>query len=89
MGVPIFTIYDTTKCLHVTNVTTSLLKNSNLDEYICTDNNDVIFKINNYIYNPNLKKEISTKFLEGKVCDKVLYTRSLEKLFTELFNKHK
>lgn len=87
MGVPVFTIYDTEKCLHISNVTVSLLKNSNMDKYVCTDCNDLISKVNNYI--PCSKQSIRGKFVNGKVCDKESYTRKLETLFIDLFNRHK
>lgn len=94
MGVPMLTMYDTTTCYHCTNVTTSLLKNSDLDYYVCSSEDDLVNKIIELQSKPvefwsNLKKETRSKFLTGKVCNKGLYLQNLTKMLVGLYDMHK
>lgn len=84
MGVPVLTIYNKDN-FHVSNVSASILKNSDLDFYICSDEEDLISKLNNLSIN---KQEVRKKFLEGKVCNQDLHVKNLETLFTDLYIKH-
>lgn len=84
MGVPVFTIYNTELCCHVSNVTTSLLINSDLSEYVCHNQDEMIQKINAHTYNSNLKETVREKFLSGKVCNKCEYAKNLDTAFEQL-----
>lgn len=94
MGVPILTIYDSETCFHCTNVTSSILKNSNLDYFVCSSPDEVLSKIVDLQSKPkqfwsNFKTEVKSKFINGKVCNKELYLSNITKMFVELFNRHK
>lgn len=96
MGVPVFSIYDEVHYFHPQNVTCSILKNSNLDFYICKDSNEVISKINKLMENESgdtywktFKKDVKDKFMNGKVCDKKLYMKNIQELFTKLHTESK
>jgi protein O-GlcNAc transferase len=85
MGVPVLTIYNPDN-FHVSNVTTSILKNSNLNEYVCNSFDDIINKLNNIKIDKN---EIRSKFMNGYVCNKTEHIKNITALFNDLFNKHK
>jgi predicted O-linked N-acetylglucosamine transferase (SPINDLY family) len=96
MGVPVFSIYDSMYYFHPQNVSCSILKNSELDYYICQNEQELLEKIQimskkiinkeNSFFN-DLKKEIRNKFLKGKVCNKELYISNIQHLFTDLYNQ--
>lgn len=93
MGVPVFSIMDTTHYYHPQNVSCSILKNSDLDFYICQNTEEIITKIKILQDKPlefwkTNKQNVKDKFLNGKVCDKKEYMKNIEKLFIDLFNKH-
>lgn len=94
MGVPVFSIYDSNYYFHPQNVTCSILKNSDMEYYICNNTETVINKIQELEKKPlefwkTLKNDTRKQFLDGKVCDKKEYMYNLENMFVELFNKHK
>lgn len=94
MGVPVFTWYDTTTYFHPQNVTASILKNSDLNFYVCNNTQEIINKIKSLEKEPlefwkNLKLNTRNKFLNGKVCNKTEYIKNIQTLFTELYNKTK
>lgn len=90
MGVPSLSIYDTITCFHVRNVTVSLLKNSNLDYFVCSDEQEVLNKVKELQTKDftNFKKEIRDKFINGKACNKSLYMENIQRIFIQLYNKH-
>ena len=85
MGVPVLTIYNPNN-FHVSNVTASILKNSQLDFFICDNKEDLISKLNNLSVD---KEQIRRQFLDGKVCDQELHVKNLEEMLVDLYNKHK
>lgn len=93
MGVPVFSLYDNKYFFHPQNVSCSILKNSNLEDYIC-DTQDELFKKIEELHKKedtfwyNLKNETRNKFINGKVCDKENYIDNLQKLLVDLYNKH-
>lgn len=94
MGVPVFSWWDTTKWIHASNVTCSILKNSDLDFYVCNSTEEIIKKIKILENKPiefwkTNKQNVRSKFLNGKVCNKDLYLKNIQELFTGLYNKHK
>lgn len=94
MGSPVLSLYDSKYFYHPQNVTCSILQNSNLDFYICNSTNDIISKINTLINKPRdfwiqNKHDVRHKFLNGNFCNKNLYMKNIQKLFTDLFYTHK
>lgn len=94
MGVPVLSWWDTTKWIHASNVTCSILKNSDLDFYVCHSTEEIIKKIKILENKPiefwkTNKQNVRSKFLNGKVCNKDLYLKNIQELFTGLYNKHK
>ena len=94
MGVPVFSLWDKQFYFHPQNVTVSILKNSGLDFYVCDNNQEIIDKIKILEEKPiefwkTLKEDTRKQFLNGKVCNKELYMKNIEELFTDLFEKYK
>jgi protein O-GlcNAc transferase len=93
MGCGVFSIYDSVTYFHAQNVTCSILKNSDLDFYICQNTQEIINKIK-ILEDKSVefwkinKQDVRSKFLNGKVCDQKLYLKNIQDLFTELYNKH-
>jgi predicted O-linked N-acetylglucosamine transferase (SPINDLY family) len=50
MGVPVYTLYDNEYYFHAQNVTASILKNSDMEEYICYTKGEIVDKINDLFY---------------------------------------
>jgi len=94
MGVPVFSIYDSEFYFHPQNVTCSILKNSDMDYYVCQNVTEIINKIKELENKPlefwkELKITTREQFLNGKVCNKTEYMNNLETLLSELYEKHK
>lgn len=90
MGVPVFSLYDSTYYFHPQNVSCSILKNSDLDFYVVNDEKELINKINilhqkDHLFWENLKIDTRSKFKNGKVCDENEYLRNLKDLLVELY----
>jgi len=90
MGVPVYTLYDSRYYFHAQNVTASILKNSDLGEYVCDTENDMVEKVcdlfkRDDIYWRNLKTDVRGKFLGGGVCNKDVYMKNLEQLFENFY----
>jgi len=93
-GVPVFSWYDSKYFFHASNVTASILKNSDLDFYVCNNTVEIIDKIQILLDKPlefwkTNKQNVQNKFLNGLVCDSKTYMHNIEELFTDLFLKHK
>ena len=93
MGTPVFSIYDSEYYFHPQNVTCSILKNSDMDNYICQNTDEILVKIKELESNPiefwkELKENTRHQFLNGNVCNQKEYMKDLENLFVDLFNKH-
>ena len=94
MGVPVFSLYDTINYFHPQNVTCSILKNSDMDFYVCETTEEMISKIKILEEKPvefwaTLKRDIRQQFLGGRVCDKVEYMKNLQEMFVNLWLKCK
>ena len=90
MGCPVLSLYDSVTYFHAQNVTCSILKNSDLDFYVCSSTEEIIDKIKILEDKPlefwkNQKQETRNKFLNGKFTNKELYMKNIQKLFTDLF----
>jgi protein O-GlcNAc transferase len=84
MGVPVLSLYDTLDYFHPQNVTVSILKNSNLENYVCNSNKDILNKIGEIQEKGFDKEYIRNCFLNGKVCDTTLYMKNFEKLINKV-----
>uniref|UniRef100_A0A6C0E454 O-GlcNAc transferase C-terminal domain-containing protein n=1 Tax=viral metagenome TaxID=1070528 RepID=A0A6C0E454_9ZZZZ len=90
MGVPVFTLYDP-KNHHVSNVTGSILKHCNLEEYICNSitsykNKVMSFKLDRT--NQNEKRRfIRSQFLE--CMNPKMFMEELEKTYIRLNSEYK
>jgi predicted O-linked N-acetylglucosamine transferase (SPINDLY family) len=92
MGVPVFSLYDDVQYYHPHNVTTSILKNSDLDNFVFKNENELFTKIQTLIdqspeYWMHLKKNTRDSFLNGKVCNKELYMKNMDQLLYDTFMK--
>jgi predicted O-linked N-acetylglucosamine transferase (SPINDLY family) len=91
MGVPVYALYDNEYYFHAQNVTASILKNSDMEEYICYTKEEIVDKINDLFnrgeeYWSGLKGNTRSKFLGGRVCDKKGYMKDLEQLFENFYS---
>lgn len=96
MGVPVFSIYDNKFYFHPQNVSCSILKNSNLEEYIINQDDNIIEKINGFAekidditFWDDLKNQTRSKFTSGLVCNKTEYMKNFQELIGTLFENHK
>jgi protein O-GlcNAc transferase len=93
MGVPIITLYDNVRHYHSQNVTTSLLKNSDLDEFIANNEEEYIEKAVYYANNlealKDLKQTVRDKFVNGHVCNYSSFVNEFEDTILELYKNHK
>ena len=94
MGVPVFSVYDSEFYFHPQNVTCSILKNSEMDYYVCQNIEEMVNKIKELEDKPlefwkELKVKTREQFLSGKVCNQKEYMYNLENLLVELYDKHK
>jgi protein O-GlcNAc transferase len=93
MGVPVYSFYDSEYYFHAQNVSCSILKNSDLSEYILNDKSDIIHCIQKLVENANdsafwfdLKNKVQQKFTSGLVCNKKEYMKNIQDLLRELYN---
>ena len=84
MGTPVLSLYDADRLFHPMNVSCSILKNSNLTNYICNTKDNFITKISELQKTKINKQEIRHSFLNGKVCDKVEYMKNFTKLIQSI-----
>jgi predicted O-linked N-acetylglucosamine transferase (SPINDLY family) len=90
MGVPVYSIYDSEYYFHCQNVSCSILKNSNLDEYVCYSEEELYTKIKLFekkSKDVTFKNSIRNTFLNGNVCQKTQYMDNIQELFISLYNK--
>jgi predicted O-linked N-acetylglucosamine transferase (SPINDLY family) len=93
MGVPVLSMYDSKYQFHPQNVTCSILKNSNMEEYIFNNTDQLLDKIvemekRDSIFWNSLKKTIRDRFLNGLVCNKSEYMTNIQQLFVDIHKKH-
>jgi protein O-GlcNAc transferase len=96
MGVPVFSFYDSKYYFHPQNVSCSILKNSNLDEYIVNDQLEFYDKIKRLVeksddvdYWRGLRNDVKSKFTNGLVCNKTEYMNNLQNLLQNLYDNNK
>lgn len=92
MGTPILTLYDNVRHYHSQNVTSSLLINSGLDEYIAYSQDEYIQKAVEFANNLNKLKDLKThvrdKFLQGHVCNHIEFVNDFENTVLEIYKNH-
>ena len=93
MGVPVLTIFDNVRHYHSQKVTTSLMKNCGLDEYVTMSQEEYINKAVYFSKNldklHNLKADVRQSFVNSPICNYTEFVDEFEeKLFT-LYKKHK
>ena len=93
MGVPILTLFDNIRHYHSQNVTTSLMKNSNLPEFVAYSQDEYISKAVQYANNAlsltNLKSKVRSSFVNGAVCDYTGFVDELEDKLISIYQNHK
>jgi predicted O-linked N-acetylglucosamine transferase (SPINDLY family) len=93
MGVPVLTLFDNIRHYHSQNVTTSLMKNSGLAEFVTYSQEEYVGKAVELAQDVtklhNLKQDVRQKFLNGAVCDHRGFTDEFEDLLINLYKNHK
>lgn len=93
MGVPILTLFDNVRHYHSQNVTTSLMKNSGLDEFVTTSQEEYIAKAVEFANHPerfsDLKVRVRDAFVNGHVCNYNEFVGNFEDTLIDLYKKHK
>jgi protein O-GlcNAc transferase len=94
MGVPVLSLYDDKTYYHPQNVSTSILKNSDLNYYVSNSTTELIEKIGEIInkkeYNQiHFKEDIRERFLNGNVCNTTVYMENIQDLIKNLVKNHK
>jgi protein O-GlcNAc transferase len=93
MGVPVLTLFDNKRYYHSQNVTTSLLKNSDLEEYVTYSEQEYIEKAIQLSKNlgklRNLKFETREKFFNGHVCNHQEFVDDFQQTLFNLYKRHK
>lgn len=91
MGVPMFTLYDSTFYFHAHNVSSSITTNTHSDMryFILNEKTSIHNKIRDlqnrsHIFWQNLKEGTRKKFLSGKVCDTDNYIKNIENIFRDV-----
>jgi predicted O-linked N-acetylglucosamine transferase (SPINDLY family) len=88
-SIPVVTLYH--KDYHVHNVSSSLLKNAELDELVSYTNDDYISLVKNLVSNPSqideYKQTIHKKFTES--MNSFEFMQSYEDILKQLYNEHK
>jgi predicted O-linked N-acetylglucosamine transferase (SPINDLY family) len=92
-GVPVLTIFDNVRHYHSQNVTTSLMKNCGLNEYVTYSKEEYIKQAKKFSDNLkelyDLKQEVREKFVNGPICDYKGFTNEFEDKIISLYKNHK
>lgn len=92
-GVPVLTLNDNIRHYHSQNVTTSLMKNSNMPDFVAYSNEDYINKAVTFANNiqalSDLKVKTRSNFVNGAVCDYKGFVDEFEDTMISLYQKHK
>jgi predicted O-linked N-acetylglucosamine transferase (SPINDLY family) len=92
MGVPVLTLFDNKKQLHSQNVSSSLMINSDLPEYVTFSEDEYINKIRYYSTRidelKDLKKTVRDKFMNGHVCDYSGFVKEFEDMLSSTYKTH-
>jgi len=92
MGVPVLTSFDGERQYHATNVSSSLMINSDLPEYVCLSDDELIQKVEYFSTHleelKDLKKTIRNKFVTGPICNYKQFVGDLEDLLLNTYKTH-
>jgi protein O-GlcNAc transferase len=93
MGVPVITLFDNVRHYHSQNVTTSLMINSNLNEYVTYSIDEYVEKAKYFANNldklKDLKKVVRKKFYDGHVCQDQEFVNDFQETLFQLYKTHK
>jgi tetratricopeptide (TPR) repeat protein len=93
MGVPLITLFDNVRHYHSQNVTTTLLKNSNLDEFVAYSQEEYIQKAVDFANNihllKDLKQRVRSNFVNGPICNYTEFVDEFEDKIIETYKNHK
>jgi len=92
MGVPVVTLFDSERQYHVQNVSSSIMINSGLSEYVALTADEYVSKIQHYACNldklDGLKKSVREKFIEN-MCNYEQFVDDFENKLLNTYNNHK
>ncbi len=92
MGTPVLCLFDGERQLHSTNVTSSLMVNSGLPEYVCLSKEEYINKVEYFSTHldelKDLKKTVRNKFVNGHVCNYTKFVNDLEDKLLLAYKNH-
>jgi predicted O-linked N-acetylglucosamine transferase (SPINDLY family) len=92
MGVPVLTRFDGERQYHATNVSSSLMINSDLPEYVCLSDEELIEKVEYFSTHleelKDLKKTVRNKFVNGPICNYKQFVSDLEDLLLNTYKLH-
>ena len=93
MGTPILTLFDNKRHYHSQNVTSSLMKNSGMEEYITYTENEYVEKAIQFSRNleklRNLKNTVRNNFVHGPICNYKQFTNEFEDKLINIYKNHK
>lgn len=93
MGVPVITLYDNIRHYHSQNVTSSLLTNSFMPEFITYTQDEYVDRAVSYANKIDtiheLKEQVRHNFVKGHVCNYKSFVNEFEDTIIELYNNHK
>jgi predicted O-linked N-acetylglucosamine transferase (SPINDLY family) len=91
MGVPVITLFDSKRQYHVQNVSSSILVNAGLSEYICFSEEEYIDKVIYYANHMDELYDIKTKvrkqFLEN-ICNAEEFVQDFENKIRHTYENH-
>ena len=92
MGCPVLTLFDSKNGYHSQNVTSSLMINSDLPEYVCLNEEEYIEKVGYFSTHldelKDLKKNVRNKFVTGPICNYKQYVNDFEDLLLNSYKNH-
>jgi predicted O-linked N-acetylglucosamine transferase (SPINDLY family) len=92
MGVPVLTLFDSQNGFHAQNVTSSLMINSELPEYVCLSEEEYINKVEYFSTHleelKDLKQAVRDKFVKN-ICDYPRFVGELEDKLLTVYKNHK
>ena len=92
MGVPVLTLFDTDRQYHSQNVTSSLMINSELSEYVVYSKQEYINKVKELSDNLDklncLKQNTRENFIKGAVCNHKEFVSELQDKLQNIYKNH-
>jgi predicted O-linked N-acetylglucosamine transferase (SPINDLY family) len=93
MGVPVLTLFDNVRHYHSQNVTSTLMKASDLGEYISYTQDEYVQKAIDFASDlpslHNLKQHVRDKFVNGAVCNYKEFVDEFEDVLLNIYRTHK